>query len=362
MLININPLDTLFFRDGRPFSMGEETWADGIFPPSPSVFYGALRTAYFAEHMDKLPEANKENDPTKNLEINRICYKKEVNYYFHVPQDLVIDKRDSFLVNDKREPFKVFPLKLKKFQDLVSSSPTNSILISPGAIFQEVESVTDGLLDQASLEKYLSNKDNDLKVISMNKHIKSEPKIGIGRKNYTHSSEEGLLYRVGMKRITDISIILEFNSIEIPEKGILKFGGEGKLIRYDRENDVISIKPPEIKSNMFKIYLATPAFLSNGWIPSWIEEDTLEGTIPGTGGRVKLITCVIGKTFRLGGFDMKEKKAKPMRTIIPAGSVYYFECIEGAIEDIIKKIHGKSISDFEQKQGFGICFLGGVRL
>ena len=45
MTIQLDALDTLFFKDGKPFSLGEETWADGIFPPPPSVVYGATRTA-----------------------------------------------------------------------------------------------------------------------------------------------------------------------------------------------------------------------------------------------------------------------------------------------------------------------------
>jgi CRISPR-associated protein Cmr3 len=53
MIIELNPLDTLFFRDGKPFAMGEETWADGIFPPPPSVIYGALRTAWFANNIEE---------------------------------------------------------------------------------------------------------------------------------------------------------------------------------------------------------------------------------------------------------------------------------------------------------------------
>ena len=48
MIIQIDPLDTLFFRNGKPFTMGEETWADAVFPPYPSVVYGALRSAYFS--------------------------------------------------------------------------------------------------------------------------------------------------------------------------------------------------------------------------------------------------------------------------------------------------------------------------
>lgn len=39
--------DTLFFRDGKPFSMGDDVWANGVFPPYPSTLYGALRASYF---------------------------------------------------------------------------------------------------------------------------------------------------------------------------------------------------------------------------------------------------------------------------------------------------------------------------
>ena len=74
MLIKLDPLDTLFFRDGKPFSMGEETWGNCIFPPSPSVIYGALRTAYFSNHIDLLEKANTKNDPTSNLVINCLLY------------------------------------------------------------------------------------------------------------------------------------------------------------------------------------------------------------------------------------------------------------------------------------------------
>ena len=67
MRIKIDAIDTLFFKDGKPFSMGDETWADGIFPPPPSVIYGALRSIYFSEHPEKLQKVySKEvQDPAK---------------------------------------------------------------------------------------------------------------------------------------------------------------------------------------------------------------------------------------------------------------------------------------------------------
>ncbi|MFA4836394.1 MAG: type III-B CRISPR module-associated Cmr3 family protein, partial [Dehalococcoidia bacterium] len=40
-LIDLTPLDTLFFRDNRPFEAGTETFAESTFP-SPLAIYGAI--------------------------------------------------------------------------------------------------------------------------------------------------------------------------------------------------------------------------------------------------------------------------------------------------------------------------------
>src|SRR3989304_9088318 len=42
--INIEPMDTLLFRDSRPFSAGEDNLAEFNFP-SPLTFYGAIGNA-----------------------------------------------------------------------------------------------------------------------------------------------------------------------------------------------------------------------------------------------------------------------------------------------------------------------------
>lgn len=81
MLIDIKPLDTLFFRDGKPFSMGDNDWADGIFPPHPSVFYGALRSAYIGKNIDcigKISNKSDPDDPTQKLKILNIFKKKNL--------------------------------------------------------------------------------------------------------------------------------------------------------------------------------------------------------------------------------------------------------------------------------------------
>lgn len=48
MLIELEPLDTLFFRDGRPYNHGEGTSINVLsqFPPSPASMVGAVRAAW----------------------------------------------------------------------------------------------------------------------------------------------------------------------------------------------------------------------------------------------------------------------------------------------------------------------------
>src|SRR6266542_36361 len=47
------PHDVLFFRDGRPSSLGEDHYHRSIFPPHCSTLYGAIRTRRLIdEHVD----------------------------------------------------------------------------------------------------------------------------------------------------------------------------------------------------------------------------------------------------------------------------------------------------------------------
>lgn len=356
MRIEISPFDTLFFRDGKPFTMGEESGAAGIFPPPPSVFYGALRTAYFASHPEDLHKANTLADPTKNLEINGIFYKYGNSFYFPMPLDCVKEKRGNqskvFLMSRSAKP--------------VSSVSTEQVLRPLGNT--EVENIDSGLFNDLTLQKYLQSESNEFNYLDpCPKLIMSEPKTGIGRDNATHSVKEGMLYSIEMKRMVNLSFVVDFEGLELPEKGFIKLGGEKKAACYH----ILSQPGPLLKFHdnfseplkMFKIYFATPAVFEKGWIPSWIDDSTLIGKIPNTNIEVRLIAAAVGKPISIGGFDIKLRMPKPMRKVVPSGSVYYFEIQGNSFsKSDLGKIHGKSISEYETaKQGFGICYVGGVK-
>jgi CRISPR-associated protein Cmr3 len=357
MIIEIKPLDTVFFRDAKPFSMVEETWADSMPLPYPSVVYGALRSVYFAGDMDmfqKLHRGRKldsREDPTTTLGIRRILLKDKNNNYYPLPLDCLKKKddrgKDAFLskcVENKATSSLITERRLEAFDKN-----------------EMHERVNDGILNSWEFIDYLNGEKAKFNYLKLSDFIESEPKIGIGRSKNTHTTEEGKLYRVGMQRLKDIKIVIEFAGLDIPEKGLLRLGGEGKAAEYDQVEEIESIEMPAIDDNLFKIYLATPAIFDNGWLPSWINEETLEGEIPETGNRVKLITAAIGKPLYVGGFNMKARRPKPMHRAVPQGSVYYFKIPRNGDRSNLESIHGQSISDKRKEEGFGICYIGNVK-
>ena len=357
MIIEINPLDTLFFRDGKPFTMGEDIWTNSIFPPHPSVIYGALRTAYFAAHINELEKANEEDDPTKGLKIKGIYLKISNKIYFPLPQDCV-KKKDG----KEGESFVLLPSSAEEF---ISNYPKlDKILTSSN---NKVENIQNAVLSKSTFEEYLNGKTDNVYYLKIDNYIINEPKIGIARSSKTHSSKEGMLYRVDMKRFENkkeekMSIVIDFDGPDLPKKGVMKLGGEGKAVKYNNyEGENININFPKFKEDatQFKIVLTTPAIFKSGWLPEWIDEKTLVGEFNGL--KIKLLTAAIGKPIHIGGFDMKEKKPKPMFKAVPAGSVYYFELINGNIDEVKNTFHQKAISDIYPKQGFGITYVGNVK-
>ncbi|MGI6450915.1 MAG: type III-B CRISPR module-associated protein Cmr3 [Desulfitobacteriia bacterium] len=348
MLIKVEALDTLFFRDGKPFTMGQETWADGIFPPYPSVVYGALRTAYFAQHIEELNQANQKDDPTAGLKIKGLFLVIDNDLCLPLPLDCVEEKN-----NEKNQV--VFQLKLKE-NNRVSSAPTSFILASDRD--SQVDNVREGYLNDLDFRRYLDATMNEFYYYKLSDYVVAEEKIGIAKDRVTSAAEKSKLYRIALRRLNNVSIIIDFDGLELPESGFLKLGGEGKAATY-KSIDSLPDFSSELKGNRFKIYLATPAIFKNGWLPGWINPETLEGTYDEL--RLKLLSGAVGKNVNIGGFDIEKGRPKPMKRAVPAGSVYYFELLEGEPAKVIELMHYKSISEFSPEQGFGISFVGMVQ-
>lgn len=372
--IELTSLDTLFFRDGKPFTMGVESWADTTFPPTPSVLYGSLRTAYFSQNMnifqDRLNDNsfNSDKDNTSKLEITGIYYKiKDGSCCLPLPMDYMRKKGNK--KNDDKTH--LIPLVKLNGNNLYRDIDFEYALNVP----DDYENVSDALIEVGDFNRYLMGKNaNEIEVKELEKYKYKEPKVGISRSRITLSSEDHELYRVGMTRMKDLSFVIDFKELELNNSGLMKLGGEGKAVSYNIQKYTEKIDQPKFTNDekMFKLIITTPAVFKNGWLPSWIDRVNLEGIIPETDIQVKLVAASCNKSIVIGGFDMVKRKPKPMRKAVAPGSVYYFRVENGGdINEIVEKLHGKAISDnidhhFSNinymKQGFGISYIGKVSI
>lgn len=365
MIIQIEALDTLFFRDGKPFTMGDETWASGIFPPPPSVFYGALRSAYFSQHPDQLEFVNTDNDPTKDLIIKGIYMgldEEQSSLLLPYPLDLVYSK-DGLTKKEKRDErlhgkFKVYKLKSQE-NSYSSLGNLNILMLNTGGKVDELE---ESLIYDYEFQHYLEGERAKYDVKSLSFHLKEEPKVGIKRNNETNITVEGALYRTGFKRLKGMSFYLDIDFKEIKLKNqLIKLGGEGRIARLKNNTTIKIINRPNVISNSCRLYLATPTFFDNGDLPSWINTKTLEASINGI--ELILSTCAIGKPVSIGGFNMTAREPKPMKKAVPAGSVYYLKTKDGSEINFTELFANKfefSVCDDREiaKQGFGLFYIG----
>lgn len=371
MWLRIKAFDTLFFRTGRPFSAGNNSWSETIFPPYPSTIYGAFRSFIIFNHgnLDEFLQGRhraqkvigmkvKDKLNYGTLDLKKFCILCDDNPYFPVPLDLV----------ESSDELKYLKFEMKN-NLFISNYELDNCLV-----WQENEKVdtAKGWIDLINLKEYLLGNSDSFHFFGNEDLFTVEEKIGIAKDRSTFASKEGFLYRIPLIRLKDkISFLVEFNGledVEIPYSGVFQLGGEGKAVKFSIESENL-LKGLEsmsfnFSSGFFKIYFATPAIFKNGWLPSWINPVSYEGKYNGV--KLKLVACALRRSVSVGGWDIANKRPKPTRRAIPAGSVYYFKIIDTTDTDHIKEaFHLKNISDDfgdvnYSKEGFGFSMLGEV--
>lgn len=359
MIIEMEPLDVLFFRDSKPFNKGEDNWANSLPFPNLTTIYGMLRSTYFSMHMEQFHLVNKESDqsdPTKKIQIENVNLVYQDKEYYPIPEDLFcFEDKDGFQFRYK---------KCVESKNMISSLHTKTGLIysmkKPDAYSKQKPIDTSFLrLDKKNLNAYFNK--GKIRYFDFHDKIFEESKIGIGRSDESKCSEEGLLYRIGQVRYgMDVKIRVEINDgiLELPARGVLRLGGQGNSVSYKIINKLEEKRdnPKKKKCNRLKIYLKNPAVFKNGWKPDFIEGDSLEGVIDEK--KVRLLTACINGYFPIGGYDLKNNCPKPLVKAVPAGSVYLFELMEECEEVNLKEIKllSKMDDDIYEKCGYGKAF------
>lgn len=344
-------------------TMGTDTWAEVIFPPSPATFYGAIRS-FLIFQRGGLKDFNNKGysdigSPSAKgtLKIKGPIIYKDIEMFFPPPFDLVKEEKERRLM--------LILLNLIDKPNLfISDYSCEKILVNKS---NKNVKEPEGWLSQTELKNYLTNKEDYFLTVPEKEFYEFEHKVGIARDIKTSTTKEGYLYRFPMIRLKkDTALIIDIECVDnFPENGILQLGGEGKSANFEKLNEdkLEELKNIDFKFEncLFKIYLATPAIFKKGWLPDWVDEKTLEGNFNGI--RLKLVACAVGRHIPVGGWDIANRDHKPMIMAVPAGSVYYFKIMDDTNAKEIKgKFHFKNISDINPEEGFGLSLIGEVKI
>lgn len=361
MRVFIEPSDVWLFRDGRPFSAGEDHWARSLFPPTPLTMQGIIRSKVLLDSGVSV-EAYRRRAPEAQALIEQIGWGGDdfgrlslrgphvaqrttedgieiLKRYYPIPADIVrLESGELEILTPLggSVPFTAnWPPDVPRLRPLWCVSP--GLLREPEGRW----------LDETSMRDYYLEGRPPLRVIGDDDLFVREPRPGIQRERATGTTTEGYLYEVGFIRPKPgVGLEIEIEGIPTwkPAKGILGIGGEARAGYYELWSERKSTFPVPL-AGRFKIYFATPAIFRRGWLP----EDWSRFF---TGGAVRLVAAAVGRLQPIGGWDVARREPKPIHTAVPAGSIYYFET-EGTVT-----YDRRPVSDLYGQIGFGQILTG----
>jgi len=142
-------------------------------------------------------------------------------------------------------------------------------------------------------------------------------------------------------------------------------GGERRLIHWHHSGAANlwtcskEVQQALDSASQIRMVLATPAIFRGGWKPGWLNAQ-LEGSPPGSNVKLKLVAVSNSRWKAVSGWSLAPPRGpKPIRRMVPAGSVYFFERIDGR-PGTLANCWLYSVSDHEQEKrdGFGLAVWG----
>ncbi len=321
--IAIRAVDVWLFRDGKPFTAGEDHIAESAFPPSPFTLQGAIRTKVLADKGVNLSEFASQGQPDpevgygENFGKLRLrgpllmrCKDGKWERLIPMPADVVkVGDRYGLLRPNSDLPF-------------ATNLPEGLQLLWA----QTEKRITEakGWLPESEWANYLQGQPPH-QVVSAESLFAFEPRFGIAIDANKGTTQEAMLYQARFVRLKEgTALWAEVSGVSLSKKGFLRFGGEGRAAVYEALSQQESLRPLSqfnfaSNSNRFKVVLVTPAWFSGGWQPKDGDWSKVFGA------SVQLVGAAIPRPLLLGGFDVAKGVPKPMRAFVPAGAVYFFE-------------------------------------
>lgn len=373
----ITPLAPLVLRGGKP--VDANTGGDVLVFPQPSTLAGALRGIYaiqqnedFATQRDKIEKRPAAGPLLAAVDGDKVTplFAKPNDVFYSKPDDDAVESRDfsspstssgchprnkKSLLSNLLQLHRLVPQAIGEnqgcdlpdgllpvfFQQRPKSKPVS------GPAWWTQDNMTDWLCEEMPQQQE-QIKQNDLG----HAQLPTDVRYHIALDRETLSSAPGLLYQsagrdfAALRKAKDLqqlnkrgwqaehyALLARFD--KKLEAGMLRLGGEGRLSALQSCNNAWPQMPAKLRQALkgqkhIRLILQTPALFQNGWRPAWLdkgEHPTIEGL------KLKLCAAATERWQAISGWDIRAKKPKAVRRLVPAGSVYWFEILNNDFDD-----------------------------
>jgi len=391
--IKINPCDSLISRDGRPFGPGQGVRMRPLQWIYPSVLAGSLRTL-----LGKQAGGNFDDDTVnalKKLTIAGPLPLKDGQLYFPAPKDMLINSeprqcfalrpqvtsagegcnfaetdtnlQPTLMMGTAKDDFKPqaplpFWSQNKMTEWLINASGENFTPPPSSPTTSQKLNQTPDYLDFPECDKRI--------------HVKIDPERLVGEEEMLFMST-ALAFEEGYSLAARVETKDRFKDALRQLNNVHPLGGERRIAHWcaNKNNSDNWSCPEKIQSALKKqpelnekkrvrMVLATPASFKHGWKPGWLKEN-LTGVPPGCTINLKLIGACIERWQPISGWSLEKGRRgpKPIRRLVPAGSVYFFEVCGDGDATTLANNWLQPVSDYEEdhqdrRDGFGLAIWG----
>jgi len=361
----IRPLDVLSIRANRSFGASGEH-GESLMPPWPSLFAGAFRAAMLGRDAAVLAEFRPGSAKPKGL-LGDVLGTPEVPGSFRLAWASLGLEHDGVYSVAIPLPSDVTAVTHKQNQQVElhiirPSTPPRGVCASLALpMFPVLRTAEPGKpvsgywLTNQTLCQYLAG-DSPEAPVSTAELYKREIRVGIGLNRGSGTVEEGQIYSTdaivfggNTRFLVGVSGLGSHSDDLLADHGFLRLGGDGKGAEYRRipgfqlpcvPLDVIS------RDKQFRLVMATPGIFSQGWPP----ERVVDGTLMGEGFSARLVAASIARYEIISGWDIARWSPKSALRVVPTGSVYWFDQLDGDIGKLAEWVSGGIWSDTSDSQ------------
>ncbi|HET9626210.1 MAG TPA: type III-B CRISPR module-associated protein Cmr3 [Kofleriaceae bacterium] len=358
MRLTFSAVDTWFFRDATPFTKdaSPQSGVISLFPPHPTTVAGATRAALaLARGWDGRSRwgaaltavLGDGSDDLGRLQITGPFLVRDGERLFALPQHVVghPDADGRFVPGALLCPGEpvasdlgCVPLPVPDRSTRARPRMASDIWITTRGLHQILRGELPSA-DQQAHRRALWHR---------------EPRVGIAREINSRTTAEGALYSTQhIRPAPGVGLAIDVAGVpadwRLPPRSFVPLGGESRLALCESD--------PAPTPFTLPAYDAYAGVLLIALTPIFLDDAIVRGSVEWSG--VRVVGACLDRPSRIGGWDSGERKPRPLRNALPAGSVLFCAIHDRARFDS-QIHHGLVRIGAATASGFGLCAVGPI--